>query len=701
MRGSAVERWSGYGVVFGVGFAGLTAQSLLFRKFLSVFEGHELGIAVFFGSWLLWVAVGAWIARSRRLAAGLVRRFEFLPLAYVPAYLVQSWLIVSARELTGVRGYEVFPLLRMVRFLVAANAPVSVCTGILFTSACAWMGRRAAAAVSRVYIAEAIGSAAGGVVLTVLLARGTPAETVFLVAAGVVALTAAASRLARGPALPVLIPAALVVICAAIGTGRAWTRALDMRRWERLLPREAYQGSFTTPQARYLYGEHRGQFNVVAWESIAEALPGTESASRIIAIHLAQHPAARRFLVAGPGSFPVCSRLLDLPQAESVTWLDPDPAYPARLLEVLPGRYRAGTGRLTVPGVDIRRYLSSGQHAFDLIILNLPNVSTLALNRYFSREFFELTHRCLADSGVVGVRIAGGENFMGDEAINAGAAVFYTLRSAFAHVAVKPGDETWLLASDRNDLSTSPAVLRDRFAAVTGAAALYPPEALLSLYVPDRVEFQLRSYAAAAQQAPGLLLNTDRRPKSLLHGLLGAARQAGAGPRLLQGVRSFAARGAGVVPLALAVFAIARILYLWRQYRGAAAPDGGRANVFGACFLVLSAGVAGMTVSVTLMFMYQSMFGSLFLHVGLVSALFMCGLSGGGLLSQSLVARSASRPGRVAVLGAVPACAAGGRPLSGAGRDEPRRLCPGCSCWPDSAGDSTCRWPAPCSGRRA
>lgn len=651
-RSSAIERWSGYGVVFGVGFAGLTTQSLLFRKFLSVFEGHELGIAVFFGSWLLWVAVGAWMARSRRLGAGFIRRFEFLPLAYIPAYLIQSWLIVSARELAGVRGYEVFPLLRMVGFLVPANAPVSVCTGILFTSACAWMGKRVDATVSRVYIAESVGSAVGGVALTVLLARGTAAETVFLVSAGVVAFSIAVSRLSRGARPWAFVPAALVVAAATMGIGGAWTRALDVRRWERLLPREAYRGSFTTPQARYLYGEHRGQFNIVAWESIAETLPGTESASRIIAIHLAQHPTARRFLVAGPGSFPLCRRLLDLPQAESVTWLDPDPAYPARLLEVLPRRYRAGTERLTVPGADIRRHLSSGQPSFDVVILNLPDVSTLTLNRYFTREFFELTRRRLADSGVVGIRIAGGENFMGDEVVNAGAAVFHTLRSTFAHVAIKPGDETWLLASDRDDLSASPAVLRDRFAAVAGAAALYPPDALLSLYLPDRIEFQLRSYAAAAERVPeALLLNTDRRPKSLLHGLLRAARQAGAGAGLLQAIRSFAARGAGVLPLALAVFAILRVLYLWRRPRSAGVSTGGRANVFGAGLLVGSTGMVGMTVSITLMFLYQSLFGSLFLHVGLVSALFMCGLSAGGLLSQFLVARSASGPGRVAAWG--------------------------------------------------
>ena len=650
---NTIERWGGYGVVFSVGFAGLTTQALLFRKFLSVFEGHELGIAVFFGSWLLWVAVGAWIVRIPWRGAAFARRwFEFLPLAYIPAYAIQSWLIVSAREYSGVPGYELFPLVRMARFLAVANAPVSLCTGILFASACAWMGKRADAPVTRVYIAESVGSAVGGLVMTLLLARGAAAETVFLVSAAVVTCGIALSRRSRGARTWVLIPVALVAAAGIAGVGGAWTRLLDMRRWERLMPREAYQGKFTTPQARYLYGEHGGQFNVVAWESIAESLPGKESASRVIAIHLAQHPAARRFLVVGPGSFPVCRRLFDLPQTDSVTWLHPDPAYPARLLNVLPRRYRDGAGRLTVPGADIRRYLSSSGPSFDVVILNLPDVSTLALNRYFTREFFELTRRRLADSGVAGVRIAGGENYMGDEVVNAGASVFHTLRSVFKHVAVKPGDETWLLASDRDDVSTSPALLRDRFAAVPGAEQLYPPDALLSLFLPDRAEFQLRSYTAAADRvSETLLLNTDRRPKALLHSLLRVARQGGARTGLLDTLRSFAARGAGAVPLALAVFAVLRILYLRARPRNAGAPGGRPASVFDACSLVVTTGMAGMTVSVTLMFMYQSLFGSLFLHVGLVSALFMCGLSAGSLLSQFLLARSGRGPVGVAAWG--------------------------------------------------
>ena len=64
MRDARKIGWPSLGVIVATGFFALAAQTLLFRVFLSVFEGNELGIAVFFGSWLLWVAVGALCARA-------------------------------------------------------------------------------------------------------------------------------------------------------------------------------------------------------------------------------------------------------------------------------------------------------------------------------------------------------------------------------------------------------------------------------------------------------------------------------------------------------------------------------------------------------------------------------------------------------------------------------------------------------------
>lgn len=653
--------WTRRGIVFCIGFMGLVSQALLFRSFLTIFEGNELGVAWFFGSWLLWVAVGALVARSRLLKSdAFCDHFEFLPLVYIPAYLVQSWLTLGSRELAGVASYELFPLAKMVGVALLCNGPVSFCTGLLFSLACKWMSSSGRVPVARVYIWESIGSFAGGLMVTLTLALGASSESVFLCAVLVIAIVLCLYRFLQGSVISGLIPLVVIVGAHLAGLGAVWSRASDLRAWQRLLPREAFGGSFTTPQSKYLHGVYRGQFNVVAWESIADSIPNTEYASEVIAIHLAQHPRARTFLVAGPGSFPISRRLLTLSQAKSVTWLDSDPDYPRQLLKVLPDHLAAGLERLEIPAVDIRQHLAGSPKKYDLMILNLPDVTTLALNRYFTSEFFALAKRRLAESGTIGVRVSGGENFMGDELVNAGASVFSTLSSVFGNVTIKPGDETWLIASDGEHLSALPAVLRGRFRSIENAAGLYPPEGLMSLYLPDRIDYQLRFYREAAANASAeLLLNTDRHPKALFHSLLFAARQAGADASATATIRSFATAGAHVLPLAFCLYALLRCVYSRRQTTAQgrhatrhSVVATGRIRNFDSYFLVFSTGMAGMTLSIVLMFMYQSVFGSLFLYVGLISALFMLGLTAGGLVCKHLVAGKpvSPDPGRAVYL---------------------------------------------------
>lgn len=641
-NGIAKSGWTKCAIVFAIGFFGLAAQTLLFRQFLTVFEGNELSIGFFFSSWLLWAAAGALAARARlRVLDRLCGHFEFLPLVYLPVYAIQVWLINNARSLAGIEPYELFPLVKMIPFSFLANAPVSLWTGLLFVLACRWMSDDQSVPVATVYVWEAVGSFVGGIAVTLLLALGVAGETVFLHAAILVTSAFCIFRLSRRRYISAIVPVLIVLLAWGAGLDHAWQRANNLRAWERLLPRETFQGTFVTPQSKYSYGQYQGQFNVVAWESIADSIPGTEHASEVLAVHLAQHPGARRFLVAGPGSFSICRRLLLLPQAESITWLDMDPDYPAHLLSVLPDEFRAGVERLTIPKAEMRRYLSDMGREYDLIILNMPDATTLTLNRYFTREFFLLLKERLRESGVIGVRVSGGENYMSDELINAGASVFHTLDSVFDRIVLKPGDETWLIASDGQELSVSPAILRDRFGAIDGSDTLYPPEGLMSRYLPDRIEAQMAQYREAGKVLPeDLLLNTDRHPKALFHSLLFASREAGATVSLAAGIRRFAGSGVLIVPLGICLYLLLRIVYLAGN-RGRNIADANEQDVrpFDYYFLIFSTGAVGMAVSIILMFMYQSVFGSLFLHVGLVSALFMLGLSVSSMTCERILAR--------------------------------------------------------------
>ncbi|MEI6970748.1 MAG: hypothetical protein WCL44_04455 [bacterium] len=642
MQATRKVGWQDSGLIAAVGFLAIASQTLLFRVFLTVFEGNELGIACFFASWLVWVAAGAVCGRIHTSATGfLARRFEFLALLYLPAYVLQWWLLTSARELAGVQPYELLPLLTMLPVTFLCNAPVSFCTGLLFTLACRWMSDAGGLPVARVYVLETIGSVVGGLAVTLLLAAGMAGELVFLCAALLLTLMFGAYRLARGSYISAAVPALAVAAVLLSGMPGRWEHHGDNRTWRRILATGTCGGSFTTPEGRYLYGEYGDQFNVVAWETVTDVIPATEHASEVIALHLAQRPAARRFLVAGRGAYAICTRLLELPQAETVTWLDPDPAYPPALLSVLPARLKAGADRLHTPAGDMRGWLEGTTAQYDVIMMNLPDATTLALNRYFTVEYFRLLKNRLGKDGILGVRISAGENFMSDDRVNIGASVLASLRPVFRNIVLKPGEESWLIASDGPDLATAPALLRDRFAGVEGASRIYPPDGLMALYMPQRTEYQMQRYEEVARNTPGdLLLNTDRTPRALMHGLLFAARETGAAAGFGNSIRTFALHGAMVLPVALLLLPLLRFVFLARAHGTRSRSGFTGTTTVDDYVLVFTTGAAGMGICVVLMYLYQSAFGSIFLHIGVITALWMAGLAAGSSLATRLLSAS-------------------------------------------------------------
>jgi hypothetical protein len=76
-------------LIFCYGLFTIAAQALLFREFVTTFEGNDISVGIFFASWFLWVGLGAiFIYRAKWLAEKLARNLEFLFLCYLPAFIM-------------------------------------------------------------------------------------------------------------------------------------------------------------------------------------------------------------------------------------------------------------------------------------------------------------------------------------------------------------------------------------------------------------------------------------------------------------------------------------------------------------------------------------------------------------------------------------------------------------------------------------
>jgi len=632
-------------LIFSYGLFSIAAQTLLFREFVTTFEGNDISVGIFFGSWFLWVGLGAvLVCKAETLAEKLLERIEFLFLAYLPAFILQTILILQARELAGIESYALWSIRDILIVSIIVNAPISLITGMLFPIACRWVGsgpiqQGGRFPVSHVYMIEAAGSFAGGIGVTILLGFGVSPARIFLLLALILSLSVFLVRLA-GIFLPDKRRIARLFICALsfsvpLIVSLCFVRGFDdilisrMRivKWTKLLPGEALTGSFQTAQAEYLYGTYQGQWVAIREGSVVEALPDEGAAGRIAAITLCQKPDARRILVIGSG-LGLCRGLLRLPQVEKVTWTDCDSEYVQKVNEYIPSGLKITDERFEPHAADIRSLPATKQKPFDIVILNLPDATSSVLNRYYTLESYRQIKESLSSTGIFAVRTAGGENIMGTELVNLGASTKRTLEKVFSRLVLAPGEDTWFIASDSESVTGEPGILRDRFASINGAENLFKPEGLLSVYLPDRAAAAMKNYANA-DLPEQFLINRDSRPLTHLYSLLLAARQSGAPAARL--VKHLALAGPLAFLIPILVVVVLRILYVVKS----AGQD--RPSSFDSSFMVFSAGAVGIGAVIVLMYLYQTRFGSLYLHIGVVSSLFMAGLTAGAASVRRLL----------------------------------------------------------------
>jgi len=303
-------------LIFSYGLFSIAAQTLLFREFVTTFEGNDISVGIFFGSWFLWVGLGAVLVRKAdTLAEILLKRIEFLFLAYLPAFILQTILILQARELAGIESYALWSIRDILLVSIIVNAPISLVTGMLFPIVCRWVGsgeiqQGGRLPVSHVYMIEAAGSFAGGIGVTILLSFSISPARIFLLLALILSFSVFLVRFAGifvpdlrraaglagrllACALSFLVPL-VVCLCLVQGLDEILTSRMRIIKWTKLLPKNALEGSFQTAQAEYLYGSYQGQWVAIREGSVMEALPDESSAGRIAAIALCQKPDAAK-----------------------------------------------------------------------------------------------------------------------------------------------------------------------------------------------------------------------------------------------------------------------------------------------------------------------------------------------------------------------------------------------------------------------
>ncbi len=610
-----------------IGFTAVIAQVVLMRELIVVFHGNELALGIALASWFLWTALGSFIfgrvvaraGNSGVLMAALQGAISLaLPLGILAARLSRSAFGLIPGELLGPGGMLLVSLTVLSLFCLLS--------GGLFAAGSRLYGALVpstdAAASATLYLIEAVGSGAGGLLASLVLTRFLGA---FEIAALLAALNLASasfivfqSPAGRGAAAA--IPLAVIAFAVLPSGARTLeTRSLQpMWKGFRLL---AVQNSIYGNLAVVATGEDR---SLVENGLVVATAPDPAAAEESVHYALLEHPQPGRLLLIGGGVNGSLAQALLHPGISQIDYVELDPAIPELARRYFPEQWQAAAAdpRVHVHYLDGRLFLKRAQPGYDVIIVNLPEPQTAQLNRFYTVEFFREVSRKLAHAGIFSFQLAGSENYISPAQAAFFRCINKTLREVFADVAVLPGDPVhFFAASQPGLLSVDPALLVERLRARQIRSSYVREYYIPFRLTPDR----LADLESQIRPEPDTPVNRDLAPIAYYFDI--ALWSARFRTNQRSWFQSLADVRIGVVAVltAAAMFVLAGAVSVFTR--------GARRRQAGAGFCVAILGFTLIALEMFLLLGFQALYGYVYHGLAILIGTFMLGMALGSWLA--------------------------------------------------------------------
>ena len=514
-------------VFFVLGFFSLLAQTVVIREFIISFGGNELGIGLFYFSWLFWVGLGA-LAAAGRFGGVSVKNFLRLLFLYPVLAVGEVFLFILLRPIAGVSGWEFFSLQKAVFYIFIFSALFSFFTGFLFTLGAVWARKisginingadspgDSTRLIARVYAYEALGSFCAGIAVTFLIINLVPPLTILFGAGAIFssAVLIVASRLKDkfAAGLQAVLLAVLLVGCAM------GSRLADFQQYARvsmLMPRAKILETVYTPYQHLVVSQLPGQKIILSDGEVISGIPEYADADRESALLFSQAYFPSRVLLIGTAAENLIHSLLKFP-LEQITYCVQDKDYYQQVYAALPVDWQKefSSSRVKVVFSSGRAFAGAVNEKFDLVVVCAPDPSSLWANSLFTREFYSAVAGILSDKGILATRIRGGENFLGKESADYGSSVYYTLKKVFPELVIVPGDNVWFFAGrDNSGITEDAAVLGGRLEKVRPENFSFSGQNFSVLLNSGRVGFARKAYRDNPFFKNSGLINTDADP---------------------------------------------------------------------------------------------------------------------------------------------------------------------------------------------
>ena len=575
----AGARWLALSSMAALGVAAVVTQLVLLREMLAVFEGNEMVFGILLGNWLLLSGMGAWLGRTTR---NLDRPWRTLTVSQILIAVLPLAQLASLRGLRNIvftRGAMVGVAETTLASAVVL-APFCVLSGYMLALGCSILSHETedAGEIGRVYVADSIGSIAGGVLFSFLLVWWLDHASALCVPAAL-NLALAVVMGCRCRMRTVAVTAG--VLMAAL----AFAGKLDAltTQWQHAPHKVVFHGN--SPYGRLVVTEASGQLNFIENGVPLFSTHNVEQVEETVHYAMAQRPEARRVLLIGGGVTGTAREILKYGVAE-VTYVELDPQIPAVARRFAPEAL--ADGRITVINGDGRLFVRETPARFDVAIVDVPEPGTSQLNRFYTSEFYGELKRALAPGGVVAFALGRYENYASRELEKLLSSARQTLQETFKRTLLLPGGRVFVLASD-GPLTKE---IASRVAGREIGVKLMTRNYLDAMLTPDRLMAVER---ASKEEAS---VNRDFSPALYRYHL-----------------RYWLSRAPGATGVLAGLLVVLGLFFPLLLRGGALA--------------VYAGGFAASALEVVLLLGFQILCGSVYHQVGVVVTAFMAGLAAG------------------------------------------------------------------------
>ncbi len=422
--------------IIGTGVSSVTTQLITVREFLTQFHGNEITISMVIFCWLLLTGLGSLLTRrveksSLPVYTMLILGISLWPLGQIVIIRVIRDVLFSHGSAPGF--YSIF------FYVIIIIAPYCLLTGFVLPYAqkvlrdCCYPFSSGA-----LYLTDSIGDIIGGALFSFILVY-------FLKPFSIIALTSGPLILAV-LLLPVSIHRYLLFFVALFFVAVFYFCSINTS-FEMQTLRKQYGNIvqyLESPYGRIVVSKEDGQYTL--WES---GLPVYSQFNIIRSEEKVHYPLCQlddiKDVLLVSGGFGETVKEVEKYDPAHIDYVELDPCLTGVALKL---GVIEKTAAMDIMNTDARRYIKMTDKRYDAIIIDIPDPDTFQINRLFTSEFFGLVKKVLKPEGILSMDLEYSPVYMGEERQRKIAVLYNTLLHHFQNILLIPGEEVYFLCRD-------------------------------------------------------------------------------------------------------------------------------------------------------------------------------------------------------------------------------------------------------------